>query len=168
MSGIVWKFGNDINTDVLAPGIYIKEPIQVLATHCLESIDVDFANKVKEGDYVLAGENFGIGSSREQAAQVLKELGVAAVIAKSFGGIFYRNAFNLGLPAVVIKKESNIDAGDCIKLELETGRINNQTKGVEIFTEIVPDNLLELIKTGGLLGQLEKLKNIPIESINEK
>jgi len=168
MSGIVWKFGNDINTDVLAPGIYIKEPIQVLATHCLESIDVDFANKVKEGDYVLAGENFGIGSSREQAAQVLKELGVAAVIAKSFGGIFYRNAFNLGLPAVVIKKESNIDAGDCIKLELETGRINNQTKGVEIFTEIVPDNLLGLIKTGGLLGQLEKLKNIPIESINEK
>ena len=88
MSGIVWKFGNDINTDVLAPGIYIKEPIQVLASHCLESIDVDFANKVKEGDYVLAGENFGIGSSREQAAQVLKELGVAAVIAKSFGGIF--------------------------------------------------------------------------------
>ena len=123
---------------------------------------------VKVGDFVLAGENFGIGSSREQAAQVLKELGVAAVIAKSFGGIFYRNAFNLGLPAVVIKKESNIDAGDCIKLELETGRINNQTKGVEIFTEIVPDNLLGLIKTGGLLGQLEKLKNIPIESINEK
>ena len=65
MSGIVWKFGNDINTDVLAPGIYIKEPIQVLATHCLESIDVDFANKVKVGDFVLAGENFGIGSSRE-------------------------------------------------------------------------------------------------------
>ena len=86
MSGRAWKFGNDINTDLIAPGLYMKSPLDELASHCLEVIDPSFAGSAVEGDFVVAGRNFGIGSSREQAAQVLKVLGIAAVIATSFGG----------------------------------------------------------------------------------
>ena len=104
MSGQVWKFGDEINTDLLVPGVYIKLPLDELASHCLETVDPLFAGSVVEGDFVVAGKNFGMGSSREQAAQVLKVLGVAAVIAESFSGIFYRNAFNLGLIPIICKE----------------------------------------------------------------
>ena len=97
--GRAWRFGDDIDTDVLAPGIYMKKPIAELAQHCLEVVDPRFAKEVRPGDIVVAGRNFGMGSSREQAAQALIALGVAAVLAKSFAGIFYRNALNQGLLA---------------------------------------------------------------------
>jgi 3-isopropylmalate/(R)-2-methylmalate dehydratase small subunit len=99
--GRAWVLGDDIDTDQLAPGPYMKSPIAELARHCLEAADPRFAAEVRPGDVVVAGRNFGIGSSREQAAKALLTLGVAAVVARSFGGIFRRNAINLGLPALV-------------------------------------------------------------------
>ena len=155
MSNRVWKFGDNINTDILAPGAYIKLPTDELASHCLESIDPSFASKVGKGDVIVAGNNFGMGSSREQAAQVLKELGITAVIAASFGGIFYRNAFNLGLPAIISKDVLKITNEHQIKLDLEAGRIRNITTNEDLVGEKVPENLLMLIEAGGLVPYLE-------------
>jgi 3-isopropylmalate/(R)-2-methylmalate dehydratase small subunit len=155
ISNRVWKFGDNINTDILAPGIYIKLPIEELASHCLESIDPSFSSEVSKGDIIVAGNNFGMGSSREQAAQVLKELGIIAVIAASFGGIFYRNAFNLGLPVIISRDVSKIDIDHQIKLDLEAGRIRNITTNQDLVGEKVPDNLLTLIEAGGLVPYLE-------------
>ena len=155
MSNRVWKFGDNINTDILAPGAYIKLPTDELASHCLESIDPSFASEVGKGDVIVAGNNFGMGSSREQAAQVLKELGITAVIAASFGGIFYRNAFNLGLPAIISKDVLKITNEHQIKLDLEAGRIRNITTNEDLVGEKVPENLLMLIEAGGLVPYLE-------------
>jgi 3-isopropylmalate/(R)-2-methylmalate dehydratase small subunit len=155
MRGRVWKFGDDINTDVLAPGIYIKLPLDELALHCLESVEPNFAKQVKEGDIVVGGHNFGMGSSREQAAQVLMELGVAAVIAHSFGGIFYRNAFNLGLPAIVSRDVDQIAADQILEIDLRSGSLKNKTNGDELTSEAVPENLMTLIEAGGLVPFLE-------------
>ena len=159
MSSRVWKFGDDINTDILAPGIYIKLPLNELAPHCLESIDPRFASSVCEGDIIVAGNNFGMGSSREQAPQVLKELGITAVIAASFGGIFYRNAFNLGLPAIISKDFTKIAADHQIELDIKTGRICNITTGQDLVGEKIPKNLLTLIEAGGLVPYLESNLN---------
>ena len=159
MSGRVWKFGDDINTDILAPGAYIKLPIKELASHCLESVDPSFTSKVCEGDFIVAGNNFGMGSSREQAAQVLKELGITAVIAASFGGIFYRNAFNLGLPAIISKDLTKIATDHQIELDLKTGRILNITTGQNLVGEIIPRNLLTPIEAGGLVAYLKNSLN---------
>jgi 3-isopropylmalate/(R)-2-methylmalate dehydratase small subunit len=101
MSGRVFLLGDDVDTDQLAPGQYMKGGLDMLAAHCLESARPDFAGSVKPGDVIVAGKNFGMGSSREQAAEALKHLGLAGVVAKSFAGIFYRNALNLGLPVLV-------------------------------------------------------------------
>jgi 3-isopropylmalate/(R)-2-methylmalate dehydratase small subunit len=159
MSGRVWKFGDDINTDILAPGAYIKLPIKELASHCLESVDPSFTSRVCDGDIVVAGNNFGMGSSREQAAQVLKELGITAIIAASFGGIFYRNAFNLGLPAIISKDVTRIATDHQIELDLKTGRIFNITTGQNLVGEIIPGNLLTLIEAGGLVPYLKNSLN---------
>ena len=155
MSGNAWKFGDDINTDLLAPGIHIKKPIDVLARHCLEDVHPSFSSGVKKGDYIVGGKNFGMGSSREQAAQVLIELGVAAVIAPSFGGIFYRNAFNLGLPAIICQSLDQIQEGDQLHVELGNGVITNKSSEKNIPCEPVPENLLVLINVGGLVPYLE-------------
>ena len=112
MSGRIWKFGDDIDTDVLAPGLYMKGPIGELAKHCLEALDPAFAREARPGDIVVAGRNFGMGSSREQAAMALKALGIAAVLAKSFARIFYRNAMNLALPVLVCPEAGAIKAGE--------------------------------------------------------
>jgi 3-isopropylmalate/(R)-2-methylmalate dehydratase small subunit len=155
MSGRVWKFGDDVNTDVLAPGIYIKLPIEDLASHCLEAVEPSFASTVLPGDIVVGGRNFGMGSSREQAAQVLKVLGVSAVIAPSFGGIFYRNAFNLGLPAIVCGAIDQLEADHDLEVNLRSGMIKNNTTGAELLGEAVPENLMALIDAGGLVPYLE-------------
>ena len=155
MSGRVWKFGDDVNTDVLAPGTYIKLPIEELASHCLESVDPKFAGSVSPGDLVVGGKNFGMGSSREQAAQVLKVLGVAAVMAPSFGGIFYRNAFNLGLPAIILHDADRIEDGHNLDINLQDGKISNLSTGEELNGEAVPENLLTIVEAGGLVPLLE-------------
>ena len=159
MAGRVWKFGDDVNTDVLAPGIYIKLPLEDLASHCLEAVEPNFGSDVQDGDIVVGGVNFGMGSSREQAAQVLKALGVAAVIAPSFGSIFYRNAFNLGLPAIVSNEIDQIAAEQELKIVLKTGVIENITTGKQLAGEAVPENLMDLVEAGGLVPYLEQKLN---------
>jgi 3-isopropylmalate/(R)-2-methylmalate dehydratase small subunit len=159
MVGRVWKFGDDINTDVLAPGIYIKLPLKNLASHCLESIEPSFADAVSIGDIVVAGKNFGMGSSREQAAQVLKELGIAAVIASSFGGIFYRNAFNLGLPAIISTDVDQIEQDHKVIIDFKTGKISNVSAGKSLNADIIPENLLALVEAGGLVPYLDRKLN---------
>ena len=154
--GRAWVFGDDIDTDVLAPGRYMKGPVEAAAPHCLESVDPDFAGHVAPGDFVIGGGNFGLGSSREQAAQVLRILGVAAVIAKSFGGIFYRNAFNLGLLAVRCPDIDRINARDRLALDAEAGVLRNLSTDERYACEPVPAHLLALIADGGLIPQLER------------
>lgn len=156
MSGRAFVFGDDIDTDVLAPGRYMKGPIEELAQHCLEAVAPDFAKDVRPGDFVVAGRNFGMGSSREQAAQALKVLGVSAVIAKSFGGIFYRNALNLGLPVVVCADTGRIAPGDRVSLDLARGIVTNESGGVTLRSEPLPQFLLDMLADGGLVPHLEK------------
>jgi 3-isopropylmalate/(R)-2-methylmalate dehydratase small subunit len=161
-SGRVWKYGDGVDTDLLAPGIYMKGPIETLATHCLEAIDPPFASQVKPGDIVVAGHNFGIGSSREQAAEVLRILGVTAVVARSFGGIFYRNAFNLGLYALVSDDIDRVEKGHRLALDPLAGRMINLTSGETLACERVPQHLAAIVSAGGLIPHLEeKLRKRP-------
>ena len=149
-------FGDNIDTDVLAPGRYMKGSIEELAKHCLEAVAPAFAGDVRPGDVVVAGRNFGMGSSREQAAQALKVLGVSAVVAKSFGGIFYRNALNLGLPVVVCAETASINESDKVRIDLALGTVINETSGRILPSEPLPAFLREMLADGGLVPHLEK------------
>lgn len=156
MKGRVFKYGDGVDTDLLAPGLYMKGPVEDLARHCLEAIDPGFAGDVRPGDVVVAGKNFGIGSSREQAAQALRILGVAAVVAESFGGIFYRNAFNLGLYALVSPDTGRIEKGQELEIDPLSGRIGNLTSGETLTCEKVPEHLVAIVSAGGLIPHLEQ------------
>jgi 3-isopropylmalate/(R)-2-methylmalate dehydratase small subunit len=154
--GHAFVFGDGVNTDAMAPGSLMKHPIATIASHCLESVDPRFASTLQPGDVVVAGKGFGIGSSREQAAEALKYLGVAAVLARSFGGIFYRNALNLGLPVLVCDDVDRISAGDLVHVDAATGVINNRTRGTRLSAIPLPPFLLAMIGDGGLVPHLEK------------
>ena len=154
--GRAWVFGDNIDTDVLAPGQYMRGSIEDLAAHCLEAVDPAFASNVAPGDVVVAGRNFGVGSSREQAAQALKVLGVRAVIAKSFAGIFYRNAINLGLPVFTADAADTVKPGDGIEIDIETGVVRVAGREDPIQCEPLPDFLLAMIHDGGLVPHLAK------------
>jgi 3-isopropylmalate/(R)-2-methylmalate dehydratase small subunit len=156
MSGKAWVFGDNLDTDMLAPGIYMKFGIEEIAKHCLEAVEPRFATEVKSGDIVVGGKNFGMGSSREQAAGALRHLGVDAVIAPSFAGLFYRNAFNLGLPLLVCAEAGGIRAGDRLEVDAESGRIINLTQNNALACEAIPPHLMAMVRDGGLLGHLEK------------
>lgn len=151
-----WVFGDNLDTDVIAPGRYMKFGIEEIAKHCLESVSPAFAKEVKRGDIVVGGRNLGVGSSREQAPEALKHLGVSVLIAESFAGLFYRNAINLGLPAVVCAQAKRIRAGDELDVDLERGRIRNRTTGETLECEAIPPFLMTIIRDGGLLPHLEK------------
>lgn len=153
--GKAFVFGDRIDTDVLAPGPYMREPLSVLASHCLEAVDPDFAGEVKPGDIVVGGESFGIGSSREQAVQALAELGVGAIVARSFARIFYRNALNLGVPALVCT-ELEAARGDELEVRPVEGRIINHSSGREFVCEKIPTELMEIVAGGGLMPWLER------------
>jgi 3-isopropylmalate/(R)-2-methylmalate dehydratase small subunit len=155
-AGRAWLFGDNIDTDVLAPGRYMKAGIEEIARHCLEAVDPSFAHEVRPGDVVVGGRNFGAGSSREQAPQALKQLGIAALVAESFAGLFYRNALNLGLPALVCGEANRIHAGDRLRVDPQAGRIDNLTTGETIACEPIPAHLMQMIRDGGLLAHLEK------------
>jgi 3-isopropylmalate/(R)-2-methylmalate dehydratase small subunit len=154
--GRAWVFGDNVDTDVLAPGLYMKGAIAELAKHCLEALDPRFAREVRAGDVVAAGNNFGMGSSREQAAMALKALGVAAVVAKSFARIFYRNALNLALPVLVCPEAGTIASGDRLVVRAGEGAIENLTQGRTLACEPIPPHLLAMIADGGLLPHLAK------------
>ena len=156
MSGRAWVYGDDLDTDVLAPGKYMKLGIEEIAKHCLEIVDPAFAPGVKPGDVVVGGRNFGMGSSREQAPAALKALGVAAVIAPTFAGLFYRNCFNVGLLALTCPEAKRIRAGDAIRFDAAAGRIDNLTAGETLACEPIAPHLMALVADGGLLAHLEK------------
>lgn len=156
IAGRVWRFGDGIDTDVLAPGIYMKKPVEELARHCLEAVDPNFAKNVKPGDVVVAGKNFGLGSSREQAAQALVILGVGAVIAESFARIFYRNALNLGLPALFSDDVAKIKAGDQLSVDPTAGVMRNQTTGAVLACRPIPPHLMDMVSAGGLMPFLKR------------
>jgi 3-isopropylmalate/(R)-2-methylmalate dehydratase small subunit len=149
----VWKLGSDIDTDVLAPGHAMKHGIDKIATYCLESVRPEFASQVRPGDVIVAGANFGIGSSREQAASVLVKLGVAAVIAPSFSGLYFRNAFNVGLllltcPDAELLQEAEQVGLDTTNLTVISGN------GKTLACEPIPEFLLAMVRSGGLMNQL--------------
>lgn len=152
----VWKLGADIDTDVLAPGHAMKHGIDVLARHCLESVRPDFVSGVRKGDVIVAGSNFGIGSSREQAAAVLVRLGIVAVIAPSFSGLYFRNAFNLGLLLLTCSEADAVDAvgeGDAITLDWQAPAVIT-AQGRALACEPIPPFLMDMVRAGGLLNQL--------------
>lgn len=154
--GRAWKFGDGIDTDVMAPGLYMKLPIEALAQHCLEAVRPDFAASVRPGDVVVAGRNFGIGSSREQAPQALRALGVHAIVAESYSGLFYRNALNLGLVAVTCAEASSIPDGAKIVVDAEAGKVVLPELGRALECEPLPAFLMEMVNAGGLLPHLKK------------
>jgi 3-isopropylmalate/(R)-2-methylmalate dehydratase small subunit len=150
----VWRLGDNVDTDAIAPGKYMKLGIDEIARHCLEPVLPSFASEVRRGDVVVAGRNFGAGSSREQAPAALRQLGIAALIAESFAGLFYRNSLNLGLPALVCPQAREIRDGEELKIDYDESRI--LTTGAALDFEPIPPHLLEMVRDGGLLPHLEK------------
>ena len=151
-----WVFGDNLDTDAIAPGRYMKFGIEEIARHCLEGVDPRFAADVQPGDALVAGRNLGAGSSREQAPEALKHRGVAVLIAESFAGLFYRNAINLGLPAIICAQAKRIRPADELAVDFAGGRIRNLTTGEALACEPIPPFLMALIRDGGLLPHLEK------------
>ena len=155
ISGKVWCFGDNIDTDLIIAARYLNtsDPKE-LAKHVMEDADPDFVQKVSVGDIIVAGENFGCGSSREHAPIALKAAGVSAVVAKSFARIFYRNAFNTGLPIFELANTEEIKEGDCISISMQSGEIKNGNKTYR-FTPI-PPFMQELLACGGLMNYAKK------------
>ena len=155
--GKVWRYGDNVDTDVIIPARYLNsfDPKE-LASHCMVDIDADFVGRVKEGDIMVGGENFGCGSSREHAPMVIKESGIDCVIARSFARIFYRNAINIGLPILECPDASaGIDDGDEVTVDYDTGVITNVTKGQTYQAEPFPAFIKDMIQKGGLMASLK-------------
>ncbi len=157
LNGHSWKFGDDISTDLIAPGrlFHLRTNLSELAKHVLEDADPEFPSKVQKGDFVIGGRNFGLGSSREHAPTIIKLAGINAVLAKSFARIFYRNAINVGLPALICDTDQ-IDEGDKLEVDLPNGIIKNLTKGTEITFSPLPNVMINILQDGGLAAHIEK------------
>ncbi|MGA6992739.1 MAG: 3-isopropylmalate dehydratase small subunit [Candidatus Deferrimicrobiaceae bacterium] len=156
LEGKAWKYGDDVDTDVIIPARYLNssDPAE-LARHCMEDIDAEYAAKVSPGDFLVAGKNFGCGSSREHAPIAIKASGASAVIARSFARIFYRNAFNMGLPIFEVPRAvDEIDAGDVLALDMQQGMLRNETKGRQYAIAPVPSFMQDLVAAGGLLNYM--------------
>jgi 3-isopropylmalate/(R)-2-methylmalate dehydratase small subunit len=151
--GRIWKYRDNVNTDEIIPARYLNiSDIRELARHCLEDLDRNFVRKVKKGDIIVAGKNFGCGSSREHAPLVIKEAGVSCVIAESFARIFYRNAINIGLPILESKDASdNLKEGDKVEIDLVKGEIKNLRNGECYFSQPFPSFMQKIIRAGGLM-----------------
>jgi 3-isopropylmalate/(R)-2-methylmalate dehydratase small subunit len=160
LRGKAWKYGDDVDTDAIIPARYLNssDPAE-LAGHCMEDIDTDFASKVSGGDFIVAGKNFGCGSSREHAPIAIKAAGVSAVIARSFARIFYRNSFNMGLPIFEAPEAvDGIEPGDTLVIDMDKGSLRNETKGKEYRISPIPPFMQELVSAGGLLNYITKRK----------
>ncbi|MBZ4655354.1 MAG: 3-isopropylmalate/(R)-2-methylmalate dehydratase small subunit [Thermoanaerobacteraceae bacterium] len=153
--GRALKFGDNINTDLISPARYMELSYKEIAAHAMEGADLDFVKKLRPGDIIVAGRNFGSGSSRETAPIALKYAGVGAVIADFFARIFYRNAINIGLPVFESSAASLINEGDELEVDALTGVIRNITQKSEYRALALPQHIIELIKAGGLIGYLE-------------
>lgn len=155
--GIVHRYQDNVDTDVIIPARYLNtQDAKELASHCMEDIDAEFAKRVKAGDIIVAGLNFGCGSSREHAPLAIKTAGISCVIAKTFARIFYRNAINIGLPILECEAASEaIEAGDEVQVDFNTGVITNITKNETYQAEPFPEFIQEIIKAGGLMKSIK-------------
>lgn len=156
--GTVHKYGDNVDTDVIIPARYLNTADhKELAAHCMEDIDIDFVKNVKDGDIMVAEQNFGCGSSREHAPIAIKASGISCVIASTFARIFYRNAINIGLPIIECDEAAkNISKGDEVEIDFETGIITNKTKNETYKGQPFPEFIMEIIDAGGLLNSLKK------------
>lgn len=164
LKGKVFKFGDDISTDLIAPGRYfhLRSNLPEMAKHVLEDADTSFATKVQKGDFVVGGENFGCGSSREHAPTIIKLAGVSAVLARSFARIFYRNAINVGLP-VMICDTDKLSSGDELEIDLEKGEIKDLTNGVVLNFAPLPKAMINILNDGGLIDHIQKHGDFKID-----
>ena len=157
--GNVLKYGDNINTDIISPPRYMELSYEEIAQHAMEGVDDKFSERLKPGDIVVAGANFGSGSSRETAPIALKYAHTGAIIAKFYARIFFRNAINIGLPVIQCKDVDSIDEGDELDIDLTTGKIVNLTKHEEYQGSTLPPHIMELVDVGGLIPYLkQKLK----------
>jgi 3-isopropylmalate/(R)-2-methylmalate dehydratase small subunit len=156
--GRVWKFGNDVNTDLIAPGRYMNSPIEESKRHALETVNPRFSNEVKSGDVIVAGSNFGCGSSREEAPKVLKALGVGAVLGESFARIFFRNSIAVGLPVAVGRGVfDSFEEGDELEFDLNSGKVINLTSKKTLISEPLSVEMKEVLSRGGILPMLKEI-----------
>ena len=158
LRGKAWKYGDDVDTDAIIPARYLNtsDPAE-LAKHCMEDIDASFASKVGKGDFIVAGKNFGCGSSREHAPVSIRAAGVSAVIARSFARIFYRNSFNMGLPIFEAPEAvDGIEAGDVLVVDMDRGLLRNETRGKDYSFTPIPPFMQELVASGGLLNYMAR------------
>ncbi|MFQ7034870.1 3-isopropylmalate dehydratase small subunit [Candidatus Borkfalkia ceftriaxoniphila] len=157
VQGTVFKYGNDVDTDVIIPARYLNTTSEAeLASHCMEDIDKEFVKNVKQGDIMVAEDNFGCGSSREHAPIAIKASGISLVIANSFARIFYRNSINIGLPILECPEAvANIKAGDVVSCDLAKGLIENVTTGKTFQAEPFPDFIQNIIDKGGLIKSIQ-------------
>ena len=158
IKGKVHKLGDDINTDdIIAAKYLVSTDVWELGKHCLESIKPDFVGKVTTGDIIVAGKNFGCGSSREHAPLAIKEAGIGVVIARSFARIFYRNAFNIGLPLLESDEAAEIFSdGDRVLVDLGSGEIRGEDNGNRVQAKSIPEFMMEIVKAGGLVTYIKK------------
>jgi len=156
--GLIFKYGDNVDTDVIIPARYLNTAnAQELAKHCMEDIDTEYVKKVQPGDIMVAGWNFGCGSSREHAPLVIKTCGTGCVIAKSFARIFYRNAINIGMPILECEAAAEeIQAGDEVSIDFDTGVITNHTTGKTYQAEPFPEFIQNIIRKGGLLASIRE------------
>ena len=164
LKGKVWKFGDDISTDLIAPGrfYHLRSNLNEFAKHVMEDADPSFAAKVQPGDFVVGGKNFGLGSSREHAPLIIKMAGVSAVMAKSFARIFYRNAINVGLPALICDTDQ-LESGEELEVDLERGLIRNLSKGITLDFKPLPKVMINILEDGGLVAHIEKHKDFKLD-----
>jgi 3-isopropylmalate/(R)-2-methylmalate dehydratase small subunit len=164
LKGKVFKFGDNISTDLIAPGrfLYLRSNLPELAKHTLEDADPTFVGRVKKGDFIVAGKNFGLGSSREHAPLIIKMSGVSAILARSVARIFFRNAINLGLP-VLICDTNQINDGDTLEIDLKTGEVADLTSKTKLYVNPIPDIMLHILEEGGLVPYIKKHKDFSVE-----
>jgi 3-isopropylmalate/(R)-2-methylmalate dehydratase small subunit len=157
LQGKVWRYGDNVDTDVIIPARYLNtsEPKE-LAVHCMEDIDTSFASKVRPGDIMVAGRNFGCGSSREHAPVALQASGISCVIAASFARIFYRNAINIGLPLIELPQVEEIKADDILSIDVSTGMVENKTSKKSYQAEPLPEFIQKIASAGGLINFIKE------------
>jgi len=168
LRGKAFKFGDNISTDHIVPGrlMHLRSNLPELAKHVLEDADPTFAQRVKKGDFVVAGKNFGLGSSREHAPLVIKMAGVSAILARSVARIFFRNTINVGLPVLICDTES-INDGDELELDLEAGKVTNLTNGAELSSSRMPEIMLRILNEGGLIPYIKKYKDFVVNPMEK-
>lgn len=157
IKGKVWKFGDNINTDLICPGPYMRLPLDQMGQAAMAGIDLDFHKKISKGDIIVAGANFGSGSSRELALLALKMAGIGGIVAKYFGRIFYRNCIALGFPTIECDEAFNkVDEGDELEIDFSTGVIKNLTKNEEYKGTKYPEEFLEIFQAGGIIPWIKR------------